>query len=217
MPLAKPLSKEQILESQARTKSNRAAARYLGVSWMHYKRYAKLYSDEDGRNLFEKHLNPTGKGIPKFISTKKTKNSVGNIHDVLEGRIPAEHFTPQKIRDKLISEGLLIEECSRCKMHERRVIDYKMPLILNWKDGNKKHWKLINLELLCYNCYFLTIGDIFTEKQIQHIEDYKPIPETQKIDWELEKQFEEHLKKINPKVFGSDESSDDGSEFISRK
>lgn len=217
MPKAKPLSKEQISEAHARTKSNRAAARYLGVSWIHYKRYAKLYKDEDGKTLFEKHLNPTGKGIPKFLPKKHHNRAVGNIHDVLEGRIPIEHFTPQKIREKLITEGLLLEECSRCKMHERRVIDYKVPLIMNFKDGNKKNWKLINLELLCYNCYFLTIGDIFTEKQVQHIEDYKPIPKTQEIDWELDKHYEEHLKKINPKVFGETNNLDDGSEFISRR
>ena len=34
-----------------------------------------------------------------------------------------------------------MEECSVCKFHERRVSDYKMPLLLNFKDGNKKNYR----------------------------------------------------------------------------
>ena len=48
--------------------------------------------------------------------------------------------------------------------HEHRVLDYKMPLTLNFKDNNKQHYRLENLEMLCYNCYFLQIGDIFSDK-----------------------------------------------------
>ena len=35
MPKAKPLSKQQILGALNKTNSNRAAARYLGVSYIH--------------------------------------------------------------------------------------------------------------------------------------------------------------------------------------
>ena len=45
MPLAKPLSKQMVLAAMDKTKSNRAAARYLSVSYVHYKRYAKMYID----------------------------------------------------------------------------------------------------------------------------------------------------------------------------
>lgn len=217
MPKAKIISKEQIVIAQTKTKSNRAAARYLGISYIHYKKYAKLYRDENNKTLFEKHLNRSGKGIPKFISSNPSKTRVGDIYDIIEGRIPIEHFTPQKIRDKIISEGLLTEECSRCGLHERRVTDNKMPLILNFKDLNKKNYKVDNLELLCYNCYFLTIADLFTQKQIIHIEDYKPTPETQKIDWETNKEFDEYFKNINPNLFKNESEENDGSEFISRK
>ena len=49
MPKPKPLSKEMIVAAQANTKSNMAAARYLHVSYQHYKRYAKMYK------LFDDH------------------------------------------------------------------------------------------------------------------------------------------------------------------
>ena len=45
------LSKEQIVAAQGKTLSNMAAARYLHVSYQHYKRYAKMYG------LFDSHKN----------------------------------------------------------------------------------------------------------------------------------------------------------------
>ena len=49
MPKAKPLSKQQIVAAVNKTKSNRAAARYLGVSYIHYKKWAKNYdATEEG-------------------------------------------------------------------------------------------------------------------------------------------------------------------------
>ena len=63
--LKKFLSKEQIVAAQGKTLSNMAAARYLHVSYQHYKKYAKMY------NLFDTHLNQAGKGVPKFLKGSK--------------------------------------------------------------------------------------------------------------------------------------------------
>ena len=63
MPKAKPISKEMVLRAMRNTKSNRAASRFLNCSYVHYKKWAKLYNDEKtGKTLFEIHLNPSGKG-----------------------------------------------------------------------------------------------------------------------------------------------------------
>jgi len=40
---SKHLSKGQILAAQSATLSNQAAARYLGCSYQHYRKYAKAY------------------------------------------------------------------------------------------------------------------------------------------------------------------------------
>jgi hypothetical protein len=55
MPSAKPLSKEQILAAMSQTLSNKAAARYLHVSYIHYKKWAKNYdaTEEGYNNLFD--------------------------------------------------------------------------------------------------------------------------------------------------------------------
>ena len=69
MPQPKPISKEMCLAAMAKTKSVRAAARYLNCSYQHLKPYMKSYKDETtGKSLFELHKNQSGKGIPKFIS-----------------------------------------------------------------------------------------------------------------------------------------------------
>ena len=41
---------------------------------------------------------------------------------------------PIEIKNRLIHESLVKEECHCCEFNERRVIDYKVPLILNFKD-----------------------------------------------------------------------------------
>ena len=164
MPKAKPLTKEMILAAMSQTKSNRAACRYLNVSYIHYKKWAKLYESDTHDNLFEQHKNQCGKGIPKFLRGKGKEPA---LIDIIEGRTDVSSFSPDKIKYRLITEGHLLEECAVCKFKERRVSDYKMPLLLNFKDGNKKNYRKENIELLCYNHYFLTVGNIFSDKQIK--------------------------------------------------
>ena len=192
MPKAKPLSKEQIIAAMSKTLSNRAAARYLNVSYIHYKKWAKLYESDTHDNLFEQHKNQCGKGIPKFLRNKGKEPA---LIDIIEGRVDASSFAPDKIKYRLITEGHLLEECAICKFNERRVNDYKIPLLLNFKDNNKKNYRKENIELLCYNHYFLTVGDIFSDKQIKGIEDHKPVNQGN-VEWELDDYQLEQLEKL---------------------
>jgi len=207
MPKPRPLTKEQILAAMAKTKSNSAAARYLNCSYVHYKKWAKVYESDTHDNLFEQHKNQAGIGIPKFLRVGKKEPA---LLDIIEGRANAASFTPDKIKYRLITEGYLEERCAMCGFEERRVLDYKMPLLLNFKDNNKKNYKLDNIELLCYNHYFLNVGDIFTEKQIQGIEDHKSVNQG-KVDWEVD---DYHLQRLKELGLGDDE--DDELNIISR-
>ncbi len=117
MPKAKPLSKEQIIAAMSQTLSNRAAARYLNVSYIHYKKWAKLYESDTHDNLFEQHKNQCGKGIPKFLRGKGKEPA---LIDIIEGRVDASSFSPDKIKYRLITEGHLLEECAVWRCHERR-------------------------------------------------------------------------------------------------
>jgi hypothetical protein len=209
MPKAKPLSKQQILGAVNKTKSNRAASRYLGVSYIHYKKWAKNYdaTEEGYENLFEQHKNQSGKGIPKFLNGGKKTPA---IVDIIEGRIDPSHFDAAKIKDKLIAEGYLDECCSSCTFNERRVLDYKVPLIMHFQDGSKKNYKLDNVELLCYNCYFLQVGNIFSDVQIQGMEEHKT-PNESKVDWKIDNYHMQRLKEL-----GLEDSNEDEFDIISR-
>jgi len=212
VPKAKHLSKDQVVSAMNKTKSVRAATRYLNVSYIHMKKWMKFYKNEDDITLFDAHKNQSGKGIPKFLSNNGTKKKDPALLDVIEGRIDPSHFNPQKIKYRLIEEGYLKEECSNCGFQERRVTDYKIPLILHFKDKNKQHYRLDNMEMFCYNCYFLMVGEVFNNKQIEGLEDHKPVNESQ-VDWELDDYTLQRLKELG---LGNSDPLDDGSEFISR-
>jgi hypothetical protein len=214
MPAPKPLSKEDVLRAMRFTKSNRAAARYLGVSYQHYKPWAKRYRVDDGDieapSLFELHKNQAGKGIPKFLPNKRRDP---NVKEIIETGTGWESFTPEKIKSRLIAEAYLKDECYKCGFNERRLTDYKAPLLLNFKDGNKCNYLLDNLELTCYNCYFLYVADPLTQDQVRHIEDnteVKAIPH----EWDLTPDQIENMKSLG--LWDDDDEDDEpGSEYIS--
>ena len=135
--------------------------------------------------------------------------------DILEGRVNIANYNPKEIKDRLIHESLVKEECYCCEFNERRVVDYKVPLLLNFKDNNKNKWKLENLELLSYNCYFLNIGNVWSDNQLTQMEDYNQknkFNNDPEPNWELDKTQKEHLKKLGL----WEEDSYDGSEYISK-
>ena len=214
MPAAKVISKEMCLAAMNKTKSVKAAARYLNCSYQHLKRYMKLYQDvETGMTLFDKHKNQSGKGIPKFLSSKGKEPA---LLDIIEGRIDASLFSPEKIKYKLITEGYLEEECDKCCFQERRVTDYKVPLILNFKDKNKKNYNKDNIHFLCYNCYFLYVDNVFTDKDIEQLEGHVPLNNaTEAINFELDDYHMQRLKELG--LDGDKKDDDDPYNLVSYK
>ena len=196
MPAAKTLSREDILRAMRFTKSNRAAARYLGCSYQHYKPYAKLFRvdelDPNSPTLFDTHKNQSGRGIPKFLPDRRREPNVKNIVETGTGW---ESFSVEKIKSRLIAEGYLKDECYHCGFCERRVTDYKIPLLLNFKDGNKYNYLLDNLELLCYNDYFLLITDPLTPDQIREVEDVVQTKATTH-EWDLDDDHLENMRAL---------------------
>ena len=52
-------------------------------------------------------------------------------------------------------------QCESCGFNEVRVIDGQMPILLSQKDGDRENYDIDNLEVLCYNCYYLISGNVF--------------------------------------------------------
>ena len=68
--MRKVLTRDLILESQKHTKSNMEAARWLGVSFNTYKKWAKRF------DIFDQHLNQEGKGIKKGFGVRNGGHSI---------------------------------------------------------------------------------------------------------------------------------------------
>tara|TARA_R110000822_G_scaffold25937_1_gene78444 strand:+ start:1430 stop:1909 length:480 start_codon:yes stop_codon:yes gene_type:complete len=143
------------------SKSNRAAAMFLKVSLPTYRKYAKLYIDnESGKSLYELHKNMSGVGIKKrFPYAYSGKHGVASI---LRGEQP--EYPSRQLKKRIIKEGFKAECCESCGFSERRVNDYTVPLILVWIDGDKTNHLLDNLLLICYNCFYLTQSDLFNRR-----------------------------------------------------
>lgn len=209
---SKYLSKEDILRAMKMTLSARAAARYLHVSYVHFKKYARLYKDEEtGLSLLEIQKNPSGKGIPKYNIDREEPGAKIPIMDLIEGRVPTVHFDPRKVKARIIREGLLDECCHRCGFMERRIIDNKVPLILNHRDGNNLNFHLSNIEFLCYNCSFLYAKSPISDLQVEAMEDNVE-RKVETFDWELDDYQMEHLRSLGL----MDEDPPPGSEFVAK-
>lgn len=148
------LMQSQIESAMKVTRSNRAAAEYLRVSYNLYKKFAKYYKNDQGVSLFDLHMNQSGSGISKtHVSQKRFK-----LDDILTGKYP--QYPRDKLLRRLVISGYMEEKCSHCGFCQKRPSDLRTPLILNHINKNKSDHRVQNLEILCYNCYFVLVGNI---------------------------------------------------------
>jgi hypothetical protein len=148
------LLQSQIEAAMKVTRSNKAAAEYLRVSFNMYKRYAKAYKNEFGVSLFDTHKNQAGIGVAK----NRVADSRHKVDEIILGKHP--NYPAHKLFKRLLQSGYIEEKCKSCGFHQKRPTDLKTPLVLNHVDGNKTNHKFDNLEVLCYNCYFIHVGDL---------------------------------------------------------
>jgi len=84
-----------------------------------------------------------------------------------------------------------------------------VPLILHFKDKNKQNYRKTNIQFLCYNCYFLFVDNVFTEKDIQQLEDHVPLYKTSDaIDFQLDDYHLQRLKELGLDGDKEDEGDD---------
>ena len=146
------LTKKRILEAQRSTKSAMAAARWLSVSYNTYKKWAKYY------DVFDNHLNQSGVGVKKGWATYKIP-----LEDIFEGKRSCNYTLPT-LKKRMIEEGYAKEECYSCGFNEGRVTDGKIPLTIDFIDGDSDNKSLENMRLLCANCYFVHNGFFYNSK-----------------------------------------------------
>jgi 5-methylcytosine-specific restriction endonuclease McrA len=150
----RPLLQAEVELAISKTKSAKAASRFLGVSYNTFKKYATMYTTDSGETLFDSCKNPTGKGIKHIVDYDK----VYPLDDILAGKYT--EYKDWRLKDRLIRMGYIEECCHNCGYSEKRITDNKVPLILEYTDENLSNRKLENLYLLCYNCHFQLIGSL---------------------------------------------------------
>jgi len=157
---SKGISLQKVIEACNNTKSNMAAARFLNVHYSTWKKYSKQYTMEDGRTYFEAHKNERGLGISRATGT----NGKYSMKDIENGIVPKD-YPAFRYKHRLIRLGMKLEKCENCGFEEQRLSDGKVPLQLDFIDGNPTNRKLENVRLLCYNCYFLLAGNLYWRKK----------------------------------------------------
>ena len=99
--------------------------------------------------------NITFEELRKRISDGRKGKGLGRRTDInlyISNKLKAKNTY---FRDRLIEEGLLKNECNRCKL-KPKWNDKKLILQLHHKDGNHFNNHLDNLEILCPNCHTQT-------------------------------------------------------------
>ena len=145
------LTERMIMRAIDNTKSNAEAARWIGVSFNTYKKYAKTYG------LWEKHKNQAGVGVKKGWSTYKIP-----MEDIFKGR--KVNYTISVLKRRLVNEGYMQEECSICGWNEERLLDGKICLNIDFLDGESDNKSYDNMRLLCPNCYLSNNGHFHNSK-----------------------------------------------------
>jgi hypothetical protein len=116
------------------------AARKLEINYKTLRRYAKNFE------LF--NPNPSGVGLTK----KKINGGKIPLSEILSGKHPT--YQTNKLRKRLISEGIKDGKCEICGISEW--LGKKLSLELDHIDGEKTNHNLENLRIICPNCHSQT-------------------------------------------------------------
>jgi len=184
------LLESEVLAAQSISKTEAEVARKLGVSFMTYRKYAKMYG------LYGRVANMAGKGVSKAI--KNEDSGKYPLNKILEGKFP--NYSTNRLKVRLIRSNRMEEKCNKCNFAERRISDNIIPLLLNYIDGNTKNKKMENLEFLCYNCYFLHVNNPFGCRKsfkVDNAVEAEDHTEIQLSAEELEQIKNEAIQEIN--------------------
>ena len=151
----KVITKNMILEAQKHTKSNMAAARWMGICNTTYRKWAKYYK------VFEQHKNQTGVGITKGWATRTT-----NVEEIILGnrKVPRK-WSQSTVKKELIDKGYWTEDCHHCGYNETNLETGKVCLNIDFVDDNNRNISLDNIRLLCANCY-LSFNGSFPKSKV---------------------------------------------------
>ena len=165
-----PLASE-LLDAMGRAGAGvKNAAAVLGVSKPYFIKWAKILIPEE---YAEYCSVPLKQALGRFVLTDWTRHQAYlRAQKVLSGQMPPPKqwvLYPHKQMNILCKMGLMVSRCEQCGFEEHRITDYRAPLLIDFIDGSKLNWEISNIRILCYNCYFLSVRDLWGKSKTTHL------------------------------------------------
>ena len=135
------IDKEEFIKACNEELSMARAASRLGLHFNTFKKYALEFGVYNP--------NQAGKGLVKPKAIGKGKIATDEI---LAGKHP--QYQTNKLRIRLIGEGIKDEECEICGIREWQ--GKRLAFELDHIDGNSRNHLLENLRIVCPNCHSQT-------------------------------------------------------------
>ena len=128
------------------------------------------------------------------------------MREVLDGKWP--NYPINRLRERLILHEVLPWKCAMCGFDEARLSEDKnnssnrkhalKPILLDFIDGNPHNHLESNLRLLCYNCYFLLVGNVMGPHKTNHLR--KMIKQARPSNNYTEEEVIEHRKIMEERL-----------------
>jgi hypothetical protein len=148
--------------------SNRDGCRYLNVSFPRWKKYAKLYINKDlNKSYFQILLDKSNKRkgervkILRQVHRKKKWDEwyVKNIIEKLNNNnLDVKIYTQKRLKEFLVDNEILAHRCACCGYSEKNIVSGRVPLLIDHINNDWNDFTIINLQLLCLNCFYQLVG-----------------------------------------------------------
>ena len=140
----RPILQSEIEEAKKHSPFASQQAKWIGISQQTYRKYATMYG------IYEPA--PSNKGCRRMFDPERGKFPLSNI--LADQYRDVEAVSDWMVKDKLIRSGTFPPKCNICGYDKRRVVDNKIALLLDHRNGDNRCYTLDNLQLLCLNCTF---------------------------------------------------------------
>ena len=135
-----------------------AISKALNMSKNVFIKYAKIYAYSSSETYYD-YFQRMKKWRPKK-TTKYSSETRQKVMDIITNK-RKNTYPIGDLMYMLFRYELKKECCENCGCGERRTHDGRKPLVLTFvRKNNIKNYSLDNLQILCYNCYFMTVGDV---------------------------------------------------------
>ena len=189
------LTKVEIEKMASEYNSVTEVANSYGIEPHQFKRFleSNMYSEfETGLDYFNR-INSKKGDMNITIFKNETLEDILNLTRKVELE---ERFS---LMYTLFSKGYKEKcRCEHCKQEiPVRPIDYKVPMMIYFKDSDPSNTTLENIQIVCYNCYFLLAGQ-FAYKTVHKFDKFRNKNPKIMLDsqWEIPWQFEPKIMEV---------------------